>query len=256
MIVEITLLVLFLVFFLIGFYIIYKQVALVKKGEFNYKDRIQCAIYGFIFSMSVMLVMSMAFIFAVTTQDFWKTSPTPPPEISPFALLIPFMICLIYISIYPIVDFLYIALSKESDEGLTPFHKLISSKIVTRFKKNPFPTIMAVTFYICVFILPPIILTALGLPFLMIWLTWMIAYPLAILTFYGSKGYIAGISNAYYHIPDIKRTSFVGFENGKRANELFLSNPGAYITLGLMLFVHVWAWISMLQTIGYFFQGP
>jgi len=93
------------------------------------------------------------------------------------------------------------------------------------------------------------------LPLLMIWLTWMIAYPLAILTFYGSKGYIAGISNAYYHIPDIKRTSFMGFESGKRSKELFLSNPGAYITLGLMLFVFVWAWISMIQTIGYFFTG-
>ena len=110
--VEITLFALFLVFFFIGFYIIYRQVALVKKGEFNQKDRIQCAIYGFIFSMSVMLVMSMAFIFAVKSQDFWKTSPTPPPDINPFALLIPFTICLIYISIYPIVDFLYIALIK------------------------------------------------------------------------------------------------------------------------------------------------
>lgn len=255
MIVEITLFALFLVFFFIGFYIIYRQVALVKKGEFNHRDRIQCAIYGFIFSMSVMLVMSMAFIFAVKTQDFWKTSPTPPPDINPFALLIPFTICLIYISVYPIIDFLYIALSRESDEGLTPFHKLISSKIVTRFKKKPIPTIMAITFYLSVFLLPPLVLTALGVPFLMIWLTWMIAYPLAILTFYGSKGYIAGISNAYYHIPDIKRTSFMGFESGKRSKELFFSNPGAYITLGLMLFVFVWAWISMIQTIGYFFTG-
>ena len=253
--VEITLFALFLVFFFIGFYIIYRQVALVKKGEFNHKDRIQCAIYGFIFSMSVMLVMSMAFIFAVKSQDFWKTSPTPPPDINPFALLIPFTICLIYISIYPIVDFLYIALSKESDEGLTPFHKLISSKIITRINNKPFPAIMAIVFYVCVFLLPPLLLTALGLPFLMIWLTWMIAYPLAILTFYGSKGYIAGLSNAYYHIPEIKRTSFMGFESGKRAKELFLSNPGAYITLGLMLFVFVWAWISMIQTIGYFFSG-
>jgi len=255
MIVEITLFALFIVFFVIGFYIIYRQVALVKKGEFNQKDRIQCAIYGFIFSMSVMLVMSMAFIFAVKTQDFWKTSPTPPPDINPFALLIPFMICLIYISIYPIVDFLFIALSNESDEGLTPFHKLISSRIVTRYKKKPFPTVMAIVFYTCVFLLPPVFLTALGLPFIMIWLTWMIAYPLAILTFYGSKGYIAGISNAYYHIPEIKRSSFMGFESGKRSKELFLSNPGAYITLGLMLFVFVWAWISMIQTIGYFFTG-
>ncbi|MHA1931620.1 MAG: hypothetical protein ACW96X_03715, partial [Promethearchaeota archaeon] len=248
MIIEIILLIIFLIFFVIGFYIIYRQVALVKKGEFRYKDRFQCVIYGFIFSLAVMVVIGVAFIFAVKTF-------TTLPEVQPLILLIPFVFCLIYISIYPLIDFLFIALSKESDEGLTPFHKFISIKIINRFNKTPLKILIAFTFYVFVFFLPPFLLSIIGVPFIMIWVTWALIYPLMILTFYGSKGYIAGISNAYYHIPNIKRSMFLNFENRKRGMKQFTSDPGPYILMGLMLFVFVWAWISMIQTLAFFFTG-
>jgi len=89
----------------------------------------------------------------------------------------------------------------------------------------------------------------------MTWITWMLIYPLMILTFYGSKGYIAGISNAYYHIPYINRSIFLNFEDRRRGMKQFLSDPGPYIILGLMLFVFVWAWISLFQTVAFFFTG-
>jgi len=252
LIIEIILLIIFLIFFVIGFYIIYRQVALVKKGEFRTKDRFQCVIYGFIFSLAVMVVIGVAFIFAVKTPELWGTTP---PEVNPLILLIPFVFCLIYISFYPLIDFLFIALSKESDEGLTPFHRFISKKIINRFKKTPIKIMVAFTFYVFVFFLPPFLFSIIGLPFVLIWVTWMLVYPLMILTFYGSKGYIAGISNAYYHIPNINRSIFINFEDPKRGVKQFLSDPGPYIILGLMLFVFVWAWISLFQTIAFFFTG-
>ncbi len=248
LIIEIILLIIFLIFFVIGFYIIYRQVALVKKGEFRNKDRFQCVIYGFIFSLAVMVVIGIAFIFAVKTF-------TALPVVNPLILLIPFVFCLIYISFYPLIDFLFIALSKESDEGLTPFHKFISIKIINRFKKTPLKILIAFTFYVSVFFLPPFLLSTIGVPFIMIWVTWALFYPLMILTFYGSKGYIAGISNAYYHIPNIQRSIFLNFENRKRGMKQFTSDPGPYMVMGLMLFVFVWAWISMFQTLAFFFTG-
>jgi len=248
LIIEIILLIIFLIFFVIGFYIIYRQVALVKKGEFRNKDRLQCVIYGFIFSLAVMVVIDVAFIFAVKTF-------TTLPEVNPLILLIPFIFCLIYISFYPLIDFLFIALSKESDEGLTPFHKFISKNIINRFKKTPLKILIAFTFYVFVFFLPPFLLSIISGPFIMIWVTWALFYPLMILTFYGSKGYIAGISNCYYHIPNIQRSVFLNFENRKRGMKQFTSDPGPYIIMGLMLFVFVWAWISMFQTLAFFFTG-
>ncbi len=249
LIIEIILLIIFLIFFAIGFYIIYRQVALVKKGEFSNKDRLQCVIYGFIFSLAIMVVIAVAFIFAV---ELWGTTPI---EVNPLILLIPFVFSLIYISFYPLIDFLFIALSKESDEGLTPFHKFISIKIINRLEKTPLKILIAITFYVFVFFLPPFLLSIIGLPFIMIWVTWVLFYPLMILTFYGSKGYIAGISNAFYHIPNINRSIFINFEDPKRGVKQFLSDPGPYIILGLMIFVFVWAWISLFQTIAFFFTG-
>ncbi|MFW9896032.1 MAG: hypothetical protein ACFFD7_09545, partial [Candidatus Thorarchaeota archaeon] len=249
MIIEIILLIIFLIFFVIGFYIIYRQVALVKKGEFRNKDRLQCIIYGVIFSVAVMVVIAVAFIFAI---KLWGT---PSTEINALVLLIPFIFSLIYLSVYPLIDFLYIALSKESDEGLTPFHRFISTKVINKYKKISSKVISACVFYLLVFFLPPILLSLIGLPFIMIWVTWVLIYPLMILTFYGSKGYIAGISNAYYHIPNINRSIFINFEDSKRGVKQFLSDPVPYIILGLMIFVFVWAWISLLQTIAYFFTG-
>ncbi|MHA1458113.1 MAG: hypothetical protein ACTSQR_00455 [Promethearchaeota archaeon] len=254
MLIELTLFIIFLFLFAVGFFIIYKQVALVKKGEFNLRDRLQCLIYGFIFGAGVMIVIAMAFIFAVKTPDFWENSSLTPPNINPLMLLIPFVFCIGYISLYPLIDFLFIALSSELDEGLTPFHKFISTKIINFSKSKIVSVVMAFLLY-ALFIIPPLLLSLAGLPFLMIWVSWLLVYPLMILTFYGSKGYIAGISNEYYHIPDIKRSLFLNFEDSKRGMKQFISNPKPYIMLGLMLFVFIWAWISLFQTIIFFFSG-
>ncbi|UCD01054.1 MAG: HEAT repeat domain-containing protein [Promethearchaeota archaeon] len=199
-----------------------------------------------------MVVFSVAVIYAVGSPEFLDPATTP-PEVPPLALLIPFTFCLIYISFYPLIDFLFIALSRESDEGLTPFHKFISNKIINISRNKLINVLIALSFFLLVFFLPPILLSLLGLPFIMIWITWMLIYPLMILTFYGSKGYIAGISNVYYQIPDIRRSIFLNFEDSKRGMKQFVSDPGPYIILGLMLFVFVWAWISLFQTVIFFF---
>ena len=241
LLVESILIVIFILIFVFGFFIIYKQVALVKKGEFNTKDRLQCIIYGFIFSLAAMIVISMGVIFTIET-------------VNPLILLFPFIICLIYISVYPLIDFLFIALSKESDEGLTPFHKFISKYFINTSNNKLFSFFMALLLY-SLFAIPPLLLSLLGLPFLLIWIFWMLVYPLLILVLYGTKGYIAGISNEYYHIPEIKRSIFLNFENSKRGMKQFVSFPRPYVVLGFMIFVFVWAWISLIQTISFFFTG-
>jgi HEAT repeat protein/MFS family permease len=254
LIAEIILLIIFIIFFIIGFFIIYKQVALVKKGEFNIKDRLQCLIYGFIFSLAVSVVMAMAFIFTVENPEFWQGTSIVPEKVNSLALLLPFTLSLGYISFYPLIDFIFIALSPETDEGLTPFHKFIGHNLINRTSNKYLSVFMALLLYL-LFIIPPILFSFIGVPFLLMWISWMLIYPLMILTFYGSKGYIAGITNEYYHIPDLKKSLFLGFEDSKRSFTQFITNPKPFIVLGLMIFVFVWAWISMIQTIIFFFSG-
>ncbi|GAG88696.1 unnamed protein product, partial [marine sediment metagenome] len=110
-----------------------------------------------------MVVLAVAVIYTVRTPDFWDPETTP-PEVHPLILLIPFIFCLVYLTFYPLIDFLFIALSKESDEGLTPFHKFLSSKIINKSKNKILKILIAIVFYLSVFIFPPIILSILGLP--------------------------------------------------------------------------------------------
>ncbi|MBD3254634.1 MAG: hypothetical protein GF383_06050 [Candidatus Lokiarchaeota archaeon] len=253
---SIALFIIFIIAFFLGTLLIHSQVSLVLKGEFSLKDRLQCIIYGFIFAMAVMVVLGMAFIFAVETPQFWTNSPEPPPEIHPFLLLIPFVICLSYVSFYPLIDFIFIALSEASDEGMTPFHSFIGSKIINKTDNKIISLLIALGLFFGVFFIPPLLIsTFLSIPLILIWMTWTLTYPLMILTFYGSKGYIAGITNVYYHLPDPSRSIFLTFENGERSMKEFISDPGPRILLGLMLFVFVWAWISMIQTAAFYFTG-
>ncbi len=254
MIVESIFLVLFIIFCIFGFFIINKQVSLVKKGEFSLKDRILTIFYGIIFSFSVMVVVVMAFIFTVKTPEFWTNPSISPPEIHPLAFLLPFLVCVLYISIYPLIDFLFIAISGKSSEGLTVFHKFLSKHFINISNNKIVSISMAIILYLF-FIIPPFFIAIVNIPFAIIWISWLLIYPITILTFFGSKGYIAGLSNAYYHIPEIKRYSFLNFENSKRGIKQFLSEPIPYITFGVMLFVFVWAWISFFQTIGLYFTG-
>ncbi|MBY9007132.1 MAG: HEAT repeat domain-containing protein [Candidatus Lokiarchaeota archaeon] len=254
MIAEIILIIVFLFFFILGYYIIYRQVILVKKGIFSLKDGLLCGFYGFIFSMAIMIVMSMAFIFAIKTPELWEFI-QPQENIHPIMLILPIAICLGYITIYPLIDFLYIAMNSESQEGLTIFHKVISKNFINRANSKIFSLFMALFLYFLLFLLPPILLTLTDLPFIFIWITWFLVYPLMILAHYGSKGYIAGISNNFYHIPDLKRSIFLGFEDSKRSFKEFSKSPLPRILIGLMIFVFFWQWISLIQTLNFLFTG-
>ncbi len=255
MILEIVLIVTFMATILLGTIIIYKQIALVKKGIIKKIDLIQCVFYGFIFGVSTLIVIVMAVFFTINNADFWKDSTIGPPTLNPLFLLIPLIICLIYLTIYPLIDFLFIALSEKTHEGLTPFHKAIGRNVINRKNSKKTTSLLrAVTFYL-LYILPLLLSLLFNFHVIIVWITSVLVYPLMILTFYGSKGYIAGISDVYYHIPAIDRSIFLNFEDNKRAFKEFSSNPGPFILLGVMIFVFVWAWISLFQTIMFFFTG-
>jgi len=256
LIAEIILFIIFFIFAILGFFIIYKQVNLVKKGEFSLKDGLLCVFYGIVFSMALMIVMVMAFIFAIKSPELWELSTIKPQEdINPLMLSIPIALCLGYISIYPLIDFIFIAMSSKSHEGLTIFHKILGKNIIARFNSKILSVFIAISLYIGVFIIPPIIISFLGVPLIIVWITWFLIYPMMILTYFGAKGYIAGITNSFFHLPDLNRSLFLGFEDSKRSLNEFANDPLPRILIGFMLFVFVWQWVSMIQTLNFLFTG-
>ncbi|TFF98307.1 MAG: hypothetical protein EU547_01880 [Promethearchaeota archaeon] len=256
MIAETVLIIIFFIVLIIGAYIIYRQVALVKKEELIWMDYAKCLFYGIIFSSAVMIVIVMAFIFAINSPDLWEYSTIKPQStINPIVLFIPMIICLFYITIYPLIDFIYLAISSGSKKGLTIFHKVLGEKIINRFDSKLISILISIGFYLTIFIIPPLLLTLLGIPLILIWSTWLLVYPLMILTYYGSKGYIAGITNAYVHLPDPSRSLFLPFEDTEKTLKEFIDDPFSRIIIGLMLFVFVWQWISAFQTLFLIISG-
>lgn len=256
MIAEIVLIFIFFIVLIIGAYMIYRQVALVKKGELTWIDYAKCGFYGLIFSSAVMIVVVMAFIFAINSPDLWEYSTIKPQEtINPIIFFIPMITCLIYITLYPLIDFIYLAASSRSKKGLTIFHKILGETIINRFNSKIVSVFIAIGFYFIVFIIPPLLISLIGIPLILIWSAWFLFYPLMILTYYGSKGYIAGITNAYIHLPDPTRSLFLPFEDTQKTLKEFVNDPLSRITIGLMLFVFVWQWISAFQTLFLIFSG-
>ncbi|MHA1725088.1 MAG: HEAT repeat domain-containing protein [Promethearchaeota archaeon] len=255
MMLEFIFILIFIGLSIFGFIIIYRQVSLIKKGEFTLKDRLFCFIYAIFFAMGASVVIGMAIIFTIETPEFWEASETPPPTFNPLFFLIPFFVCLGYISIYPLIDFLFMALNKRAERGFTPIHEFIEDKIINLKENHLFRVLISVIFYLGAIISPIMILMLIGVPLIVSYISWVLIYPLIILTYFGSKGYIAGISDVFYHIPDMRRSIFLHFEDRKRAFNEFAMNPAPYIVFGLMIFVYIWAWISMIQTIGFFFTG-
>jgi len=252
--ISILLLIFYIGTSIFGFLLIYKQVSIVKKGEFSILDRFVCVIYGLIFGLATITIIAMIVIFIIETPELWQSGVSP-PEIPPYVLILPMIASLFYISGYPLFDFIFIAWTEKKSEGLTPFHEFIGKKIINRFPK-PYSLLVAVLLYFTIFLFPPIMIWLItNGPVVIIWMSWMLIYPLMILTFYGAKGYVAGISNVYYHLPELNRYFFLGFENGKRSMEEFGRDPAPRIILGVMLFVFVWTWISLIQTVNYYFSG-
>ncbi len=250
MIAEISLIIIFVIVSILGAYLIYRQVALVKKEELSWMDFAKCGFYGIIFSSAVMIVIGMAFIFAINSPDLWEYSVIKPQKtINPLMLFIPLTICLVYITIYPLLDFIYISISSESKKGLTVFHNRLGETLINRFDSQNISILLAIGLYFLMFFLPPLLMSLMGIPLILIWSTWFLVYPLMILTYYGAKGYIAGITNAYVHLPDPSRSLFLPFEDTRKTFKEFIDDPFSRIIIGLMLFVFVWQWISMIQTL-------
>jgi len=207
-----------------GFYLIYQQIKLVKEEIFSIWDYLKCFIYGFIFASGVIIIITMMLIFAY--KDI-TTLPEPSvigDNISGL-LLAPIFYLMVFLLLFPLVDFLYMAHS-DNNKGLSAFQEFIAEKLIHRIKK-PLRYLVAVALWFFFSILPPIILMfSFGFPFIIAFLSWSIVLPIMIISFFGIRGYISGIADNYFHIPVINRSSFLSFDKSDRGVKEFAEAPG------------------------------
>ena len=187
-----------------GYRLIGDQVKLVKQEVWNNVDRLKCALYSIFFANGNIIIVAMMITFAAGT-NYANTG----------LFIIPALaINLLFITIYPLADFLYMATSQEK-LAPTPI-QAVFEKIINLFH-TPISYIVAVMLYLGVFIIPPLlIIHYTNIEFIFVWQSWQLVFPMVIVTYYGSKGYITGLTQNYSHIPRLGRSTFLIYDFSHR----------------------------------------
>ncbi|MHA1822051.1 MAG: HEAT repeat domain-containing protein [Promethearchaeota archaeon] len=235
-----------------GYYLIAQQIKLVKGNAFSIGDYVKCIVYAFIFASGVFIIIAMMMIFALNGTKIKIL----PPQKGDFSALFlwPIAYLMIFLLVFPLVELLYMAHSKEN-KGLTVFEEFVADKIL--HKVNRFLAyILAVLLWLGIYIIPPTLIWLIGgLPFIFPFLTFSMAVPIIIINHFGDRGYIKGLVDSYYHIPVMSRSVFLSFDTSKRVSREFLDKPIPRIWYILQIVLYVWTWISLIQTVNLIFSG-
>ncbi len=221
-----------------GYYLISNQVKLVKKEIWTNLDRFKCFVYAVFFAGGCEIIIAMMITFA-TRENYAFTAPF---------IVIPYFYNLILMTFYPLADFLYMAKSKQ-ELARSPPHAILEKYIINKFAP-PFSFIAAIVLYFIIFILPPLLIIMVGgHEFIIVWTSWQMIFPMGIITYYGSKGFITGLVNDYNRLPRLNRSMFLAFENGSRAKHEFERDPVCRIMLPLRFYLYFWTMYSFYTTI-------
>ncbi len=229
-----------LIAFGIGYYLMSSQVKLVKKEIWKFRDSIKCVIFGIFFAMGFIIIIAMMETIILETQDMVYDGQAP-------YILYPILICLIFITIYPLFDFLFMAKSETELSVIPvqkPFEKLIKSV------KKPYTYLVALGLYLVVFILPLFLFGLLTkIPMFIYWVSWMLIYPMLILSYYASIGYVRGFWILYSRIPEMERSTFLAFDAEKRGFKEFLRDPMTRIVWGTLIWTYVYTPVVVVRTL-------
>ncbi|QEE15025.1 HEAT repeat domain-containing protein [Promethearchaeum syntrophicum] len=231
-----------------GYNLMAKQVKLVKKEIWDNADRFKSFIWGFYFGNSVIIIVTIMMTFLITEIEKNKLEnplfETALGTISPF-IIFPLLFCLLFISIYPLADLLYMA---SGENAMTPLQKPYK-KIIDLVPK-PYTYIIAVLLYFVAILLPPLLLISLlQIEVMISWISWALIYPIVILTYYGVLGFMIVLGMTISKIPSMERSTFLAFDSSKRANKEFLRDPLNRILYGLLIFVYIFQFYAFIRNI-------
>nr|MDO8116687.1 hypothetical protein [Candidatus Sigynarchaeota archaeon] len=241
----------------LGFFLIYKEIKIIKAKQLDKRQYGFAFVFGIFFAASVMLGVLVAVQYG--SQASWSTIIVPTNIILPRFTTILFLTLYGILMAYPCIELVSLALKVKST---TPFiHQGFFNKyIIARFQKPRARVIVACVIYAGIFIiLPAIIQASTGLPFIITGLIIYQAFPVFLVGKLGSEGYFWGVNLHYYNIRDKKRfwyNIFHGKEGRARALGSFKENPVAVIALPVMVYVYINTFVSIMQTSVLFFNDP
>jgi HEAT repeat protein len=227
-----------------GYNLMAKQVKLVKKEIWDNADRFKSFIWGFFFGNSVTIIVAIMMTFLINEVVESSEKAAVSGTVAPF-IIFPLLFCLLFISIYPLADLIYMA---SGESAMTPLQKPFK-KIIDLVPK-PFTYVIALLIYFLVILLPPLLLiNLLQIEVMISWISWALLYPIVILTYYGVLGFMIVLGMTLSKIPKMERSTFLAFDSSKRANKEFLRDPLNRILYGLLIFVYIFQFYAFIRNI-------
>ncbi len=226
-----------------GYYLMASQVKLVKKEFWQWSDTLKCSFFAFFFGNGVTIISATIVTFILDNNDLGYQNHA-------IFLLLPLFFSLVFIGIYPLVEFFFMAYFKH-EISATPFQKPFEK--VIKALDSPWSYIAAIILYFLFIILPPILMVAVfEIEFLIAWISWLLLYPMLIILYYASVGYIIAFGIFTISIPHLPRSTFLHFDKSNRAVKEFFREPLTYIVYGSLFYSYFYFIYQSVVTLARF----
>ncbi|MHA1896236.1 MAG: HEAT repeat domain-containing protein [Promethearchaeota archaeon] len=176
-----TYLILGLMFFILGFMLVYnnlRKVNLIEGEKFSFEDWRTCIIFGLMFSLTTVFILNL-------TLEFFF--PSQLPFIGDYLLVI----LLLMLFIYPLWDMFYLA--RPTSDAVHDFHTFLETHIFDRVRDER-ALLVSLGVFSVMYIAPILIISQiLNVPMLDIAFIWFLIFPLFFLSTYAALGQVGNI---------------------------------------------------------------
>ncbi|MFX0103106.1 MAG: HEAT repeat domain-containing protein [Candidatus Hodarchaeota archaeon] len=242
---SISLIVIFCVIILLGFYIIMREIKLIKKNQILKRDYLFALAFGLMFSSAITLGAVIGIQYgqqAISTISAQVQSIYFPRLISGM-----FLVLYLILMAYPLLEFVFNAL-KIKESSMFFYQDYLNRKLLARFENKYMRLAIAVSLYVAIFLVIPVILQAIfKISFIISTILICQSLPMFTLSKLGSGGYFWGINLHYYNTLEMDRLMYMFFDDNKKAKRIIKKNLVPSIAVPAMMFVYVNSFISLAQ---------
>ncbi|MHA1891821.1 MAG: HEAT repeat domain-containing protein, partial [Promethearchaeota archaeon] len=241
---------LFGLFTLVGYFIIIKEIKVIKSYNVSKKEHFFSVIFGLIFSSAILLGLLIGMEYGSQSLSSFLKKPL---AISlPRLTIITFLIIYSILAVYPLLEFIFLVCNVKED-SIFFYQDIFYRKVFSKVKNMQLIVrlLIAILAYILIFIVIPLLFNiAFPGSFFMVSIMLFQVFPIYTLSKLGAEGYFWGINLNYYNIMEKDKFLYTFMDDFKKTNKKIKENPIPPLALPIMIFVYINSYFSLYQMIG------
>jgi hypothetical protein len=242
---NISLVAAFIVVMFVGFYIIFKDIKIIKqKNEITRQDYVFSMVFGIIFSAAIMLGVLVVIQYSSRVQMPFSLPPVA-VDLPRFTTVL-FLFLLAITIAYPFLEFLFMAFKVKQSSPFM-YQEFLFKKVVSRTENKKIRFALVTALYAAIFVAGPVLLTLANIPLIVGAITIFQLFPVFLISKLGSDGFYWGINLHFYNIFEKDRFMYTLFDDKDKAMAQFRETPVPIIIVPGMIYVYINTYISLVQ---------